>query len=64
MRRSRGGGQLEEFLAGQGVSGHRGRGLGGGWLGSTGGNVPGVQYRGEQDGEGVKGKVRCKAGIE
>ena len=62
--RSRGARQLEEFLAGQSGSGHRGRDFGGGRLGSTDGRVPCVQDRGEQDGEGVKGKVRFKAGVE
>ena len=49
MGRSRGASQLEEFLAGQSVSGHRGRDFGGGRLGSTDGRVPGVQDRGEED---------------
>ena len=63
MRRSKRASQLEDYLAGLGVSGHRGRDFGG-KLGSTDGRVPGVQEWGEHDGEGVEGKVHCKAGVE
>ena len=48
--------QLEELRASQSVSGHWGMEFGR-WLGSNYGRVPDIQNLGEEDREGVEGKV-------
>ncbi len=61
--RGRGARQLENFQARKGVSGRWGRGCSCTWRQGTGGLILGVHDGGEDNGEGVEGKVRREARV-